>query len=444
MDNSNNMNAPTSDAIGAAALRKASWRLLPLLFLGYGFAYIDRLNIGFAALQMNEQLHFSATIYGLGGGLFFLSYALCEVPSNLLLLRFGARRWLARIMISWGLISVGMLFVTTPMEFYVMRFLLGAAEAGFFPGVIYYLTQWFPASYRGRAISRFYVAFAVSAAVMGALAGPLLGLDGHLGLAGWQWLFLVEGAPAVLLGAVILARLPDTPTEARWLTEAERAWIASRRVAEEAIGRTRDQGFARALVDQKVWLLGLCNICILGGSYAFNLSAPTVLKEVTNWSAGQVGLLVSGAALFGALLMVVNGARSDSRRERYLHTVAPLVVVAVAMLGIGLSMTASVAVPAFVLYTGGSAAVQATFWLIPSDSLRGRSAASGLAAIGCIGMLGAFVGPLAWGLAKDHTGSYQLGLVSISITYATAVLLLLLIRRWARTAEAATPAGAVA
>lgn len=440
-----NMNAPadSSDAIGAAALRKASWRLLPLLFLGYGFAYIDRLNIGFAALQMNEQLHFSATIYGLGGGLFFLSYALCEVPSNLLLLRFGARRWLARIMISWGLISVGMLFVRTPMEFYVMRFLLGAAEAGFFPGVVYYLTQWFPASYRGRAISRFYVAYAVSAAVMGALAGPLLGLDGHLGLAGWQWLFLVEGAPAVLLGAVILMCLPDTPAEARWLTEAERAWIESRRAA-ETVGVAGDPGFARALFDQRVWLLGLCNVCILGASYAFNLSAPTVLKEVTNWSAGQVGLLISGAALFGALLMVVNGAHSDSRRERYLHTVVPLIVVAVAILGIGLSMTTSLVAPAFVLYSGGTAAVQATFWLIPCDSLRGRSAASGLAAIGCIGMLGAFIGPLAWGLAKDHTGSYQLGLVSISITYAIAVLLLLLIRRWARSAEAAIPAGAVA
>ena len=166
----------TGDGVGTAALSKASWRLLPLLFLGYGIAYVDRLNIAFAALQMNQDLHFSDTVYGLGGGLFFLSYACCEVPSNLLLLRFGARRWIARIMLTWGLIAAGMMFVETPTQFYVMRFLLGAAEAGFFPGVLYYLSEWFPAAHRGRAISRFYFAFPISAALMGALAGPLLGL----------------------------------------------------------------------------------------------------------------------------------------------------------------------------------------------------------------------------------------------------------------------------
>jgi MFS transporter, ACS family, tartrate transporter len=433
-----------NDAIGTAALGKASRRLLPLLFLGYGFAYIDRLNIGFAALQMNQQLHFSATVYGLGGGLFFLSYALCEVPSNLLLLRFGARRWIARIMISWGLIAAGMLFVRTPTQFYVMRFLLGVAEAGFFPGVLYYLTQWFPASYRGRAISRFYVAYPLGAAVMGALAGPLLSLDGQLGLAGWQWLFLVEGAPAVLLGAVILVFLPDTPTEAQWLTEAERAWIESRLAAEaETLGVVRDRGFAQALLDRRVWLLGLCNICIFGASYSFGLSAPTVLKDVTHWSAGHVGLLISGTALLGALLMVSNGAHSDRKGERYLHAVLPLSLVAGAFLAIGLSMTALIVVPAYVVYYGCYAAAQGAFWLIPSDSLRGRSAAGGLAAIGCIGMLGAFIGPLAWGLAKDRTGHYQLGLLSISISFGAAVLLLLLIRRLARSARAATPAVAV-
>jgi ACS family tartrate transporter-like MFS transporter len=188
-----------ADSVGISALRKASWRLLPLLFLGYAVAYIDRLNISFAALQMNQDLHFSATIYGIGGGLFFLSYSAFEVPSNLMLLRFGARRWFARIMITWGLIAAGMMFVRTPLEFYVMRFLLGAAEAGFVNGAFYYLTLWFPASYRGRATSRFYVAFAFSSATMAAVAAPLLNLNGKLGLAGWQWLFLVEGAPAVLL-----------------------------------------------------------------------------------------------------------------------------------------------------------------------------------------------------------------------------------------------------
>jgi ACS family tartrate transporter-like MFS transporter len=208
----------SDEQIGRAAISKASWRLLPLMALGYGIAYMDRVNISFASLQMNQDLHFSATVYGLGGGLFFLSYAILEVPSNLLLVRFGARRWLARIMLTWGLLAAGMMFVRTPMQFYVMRFLLGAAEAGFFPGVVFYLMQWFPAAHRGRAISRFYVAFPISSAVMGAIAGSLLKFDGQFGLAGWQWLFLVEGIPAVVLSAVFLALLPNGPTEASWLS----------------------------------------------------------------------------------------------------------------------------------------------------------------------------------------------------------------------------------
>src|SRR5580658_2767857 len=200
--------AASSD-IGRSALAKASWRLLPLIGLGYGVAYMDRVNISFAALRMNQDLHFSASVYGLGGGLFFLSYALFEVPSNLFLVRFGARRWIARIMLTWGLLAMGMMFVRTPVQFYVMRFLLGLAEAGFFPGVIYYLTLWFPAQHRGKAISRFYVAWPLSSVVMGAVAGTLLNLQGRLGLAGWQWLFLVEGLPALAMSGVILLLLPD-------------------------------------------------------------------------------------------------------------------------------------------------------------------------------------------------------------------------------------------
>ena len=212
----------SNEQIGRAAVSKASWRLLPLIGLGYGIAYMDRVNISFAALQMNQDLHFSATVYGLGGGLFFLSYAMLEVPSNLLLVRFGARRWIARIMLTWGLLAAGMMFVKTPTQFYVMRFLLGSAEAGFFPGVGFYLMQWFPAAHRGRAISRFYVALPLRSVVMGAVAGSLLNRHGQFGLAGWQWLFLVEGLPAVILSAVILVGLPDSPAQAAWLTDNER------------------------------------------------------------------------------------------------------------------------------------------------------------------------------------------------------------------------------
>ena len=422
-----------TDPIGHAALNNASWRLLPLLFLGYGIAYVDRLNISFAALQMNQDLHFSATVYGLGGGLFFLSYALCEVPSNLLLVRFGARRWIARIMLTWGLIATGMMFVRTPMQFYVARFLLGMAEAGFFPGVLYYLTQWFPTAHRGRAISRFYFAYPVSAAVMGALAGPLLALDGRLGLAGWQWLFLVEGTPAIVLGAVVLACLPNNPSQAAWLTQQERQWIQNELSAEAALLAPEHTGVPRALMDRSFWLLGMCNVCIFGSSYAFGLSAPTVLKGFTQWDAGRVGLFMSTTAVLGALSMVFNGAHSDRHRERYLHAVIPLSLVACAFVAMGVSRTPWVVLSAYVIYYTAYAAVQAAFWLIPSDSLHGRSAAVGLAALGSIGMLGAFLGPSVWGLLRDHTGSFQAGLLSLAGAFTVAATLLLIIRHTARS-----------
>jgi ACS family tartrate transporter-like MFS transporter len=198
-------------ALEKSAYRKASLRVIPLIALGYGAAYIDRVNISFAALQMNRDLKFSATVYGFGAGLFFISYAACEIPSNLMLYRFGARRWLARIMVSWGLVAMAMIFVRTPAEFYIGRFALGLAEAGFFPGVIFYLTQWFPAELRARSITRFYIAWPLSTVVMGVLAGALMGLDGRLGLTGWQWLFAVEGFPAVVLGIVFFMRLAERP-----------------------------------------------------------------------------------------------------------------------------------------------------------------------------------------------------------------------------------------
>jgi ACS family tartrate transporter-like MFS transporter len=428
--------APGED-VGRAALTKASWRLLPLLFLGYGIAYMDRLNISFAALQMNQDLHFSATVYGLGGGLFFLSYAFFEVPSNLLLMRFGARRWIARIMLTWGLLAAGMMFVRTPMQFYVMRFLLGMAEAGFFPGVLFYLTQWFPTEYRGRAISRFYIAFPITSAVMGAVAGPLLSLDGHLGLAGWQWLFLAEGTPAVLLAAVVLACLPSSPAQAAWLTEEERRWLHSRLSAEAStLGATEHPGVLRVLLNRKVLALGICNLCIFGASYSFTLSAPAVLKGVTHWGVAKVGLVMSVAALLGALSMVLNGAHSDRHRERYFHAAIPLGLVACAYAVIGLSTTPWVVIPAYVFGYACYAAAQAAFWLIPSDALRGQSAAVGLAAVGSIGMLGAFVGPYAWGLAKDYTGDYRAGLLCVAISFTAAAALLLIIRHLARRAHA--------
>src|SRR5271166_4470088 len=249
-------------AIGASAQRKAALRLIPVISVGYGLAYMDRVNISFASLQMNHDLHFSASVYGFGAGLFFIGYALCEVPSNLLLLRFGAKRWLARIMFTWGLLAASMMFVRTPLEFNVLRFLLGMAEAGFFPGVIYYLTLWFPARMRARAVSRFYIALPLSSVVMGSLAGWLLGLGGKLGLAGWQWLFLTEGLPAVGFRLVILKLLPDGPAKAAWLTLEEKAWL-QRQLGEDGARAHLGHGVGvlPALLSPKVWLIGLCFFC---------------------------------------------------------------------------------------------------------------------------------------------------------------------------------------
>ncbi len=322
------------EEIGRSAVRKASWRLIPLIALGYGTAYMDRVNISFASLQMNRDLHFSATVYGFGAGLFFLSYAVCEVPSNLLLVRFGARRWLARIMFTWGLLAVAMMLVRTPFQFYVMRFLLGVAEAGFFPGVVYYLMQWFPPNQRARAVSGFYVAFPLSSVVMGSIAGALLNLQGHLGLAGWQWLFLVEGLPAIVLSVVFLLFLSDTPSDAKWLDSQEQKWLIEQ-IHMDAVsgGHTHDVG--RALLDPRVLQIGVVFLCMLGASYAYTFSAPAILQKLTGFSVTRVGFLIATVGLLGALAMIVNAWHSDRSKERYWHVIIPFLLIAVGFMAGG-------------------------------------------------------------------------------------------------------------
>jgi ACS family tartrate transporter-like MFS transporter len=429
------------DRIGRAALRKISWHLLPLIGLGYAVAYVDRINISFAALQMNDDLHFTATVYGFGAGLFSLSYCLLEVPSNVALARFGARRWISRIMLTWGALAVGMLFVRTPAQFYTMRFLLGAAEAGFFPGVLFYLKHWFPATHSGRAISRFYIAVPLGAAFMGAISGPLLGLGGIAGLSGWQWLFLVEGLPAILLSGVMFYHLPDTPARAVWLDEDERRWLASRLLPDETPhGAPGAQGSGRNVLDPVIWMLGLCNFLILASNYAFALSAPTLLKGATHWEPNSIGMVMSGTALLGACAMLLNGWHSDRYGDRYLHVAAPLCLMAAAVAVIAWTASPLTVVLGFIVYYLGTYAVQAAFWPIASTALRGRSAAVGLAAIGSIGMFGGFVGPYAWGVAKDHTGTYRTGLTTLGVVYAATAVIMMMLRRTRIEAEGPTRA----
>jgi MFS transporter, ACS family, tartrate transporter len=414
---------------GRSALRKASWRLIPLIGVAYGVAYTDRVNISFAALQMNRDLHFSASIYGFGAGLFFLSYAACEIPSNLLLVRFGASRWIARIMLTWGFLAMGMMFVKTPREFYIVRFLLGMSEAGFFPGVIFYLSQWFPANVRSRTVSRFYVALPLASVFMGGIAGVLLNLQGSLGLAGWQWLFLAEGMPAVVLSVIFFFFLPNTPAEAKWLTAGERDWLVDQlRADNESIGEHHAGGALRAIVNPRVWQLGMFLLCIYIGFYAFSFSAPVLIQQATGLSNTNVGFVIAFMGVLGAFGMVLNGLHSDRAGERYLHLVVPCVLIAAAFVVGGLTVAPIFALPAYAIIFIGFNATGGPSWAIASSFLTGKSAAAGIATANTIAIVGGFLGPYWMGRAKDFTGNYQSGLLTLAVPALAGAGILLFMR----------------
>jgi MFS transporter, ACS family, tartrate transporter len=412
------------DAVGRTALRKASVRLLPLIGVGYGIAFMDRANISYAQLQMNRQLGFSATVFMLGAGLFFLSYAALEVPSNLLLMRFGARRWLARIMFTWGLLSMAMVLVRNAPEFYAMRLLLGAAEAGFFPGVIFYLMQWFPAGHRARAVSRFYIAYPLSSTLMGALAGWLMGLDGHWHLAGWQWMLVAEGLPAVLMSVAFLAGLPDGPDTAAWLTEPERAWILRRLTEDQRAAGVERHSAAAALREPRVWTMGFFNFCILLASYAYIFSAPPMVQMATGWTTANVGYALALISALGAVAMWLNGQHSDNTGERLWHMVVPLALMACGYVAAGFSARSVVVLPALGLMMTGFMAILGPIWTIPPQFLAGRGAAAGIATINTIGILGGFVGPYWMGHWKDVTGGFQFGMLTVTVPVLMAILLI--------------------
>lgn len=432
------VSAQREEAIGASAQRKAAIRLLPIIAIGYGLAYMDRINISFASLRMNRDLHFSATVYGIGAGLFFIGYALCEVPSNLLLLRFGPRRWLARIMLTWGLLAAAMMFVRTPLEFYGVRLLLGISEAGFFPGVLYYLTLWFPAKMRARAVSRFYVALPLSTVVMGVLAGWLMGLQGTLGLAGWQWLFLLEGLPAALFSFVILSMLPDSPEKASWLSEDEKSWLLHQLKSDRTLARIGDKaGALRAMLSPKVWMIGFFFFSALTCNYGFYFSGPAILQSATGWSIGKIGLVMSSFGIFGAAGMLFGGSNSDRTGDRALHCIVPCCVMG------GGYFVASYGGPGWLVLVAlgvsfvAFMSLQAPALAIPTEFLAGRAAAAGIAAMNTITMFSGFVGPYWMGRMKDATGNYNIGLRGLVLPSLTAAaMMLLLVRSLARSRAA--------
>ncbi|MGA7106485.1 MAG: MFS transporter [Terracidiphilus sp.] len=435
--------AAQNAAIAASAQRKAAWRLIPLIAVGYGLAYMDRINVSFAALRMNGDLHFSATVYGLGAGLFFIGYAVCEVPSNLLLLRFGPRRWLARIMLTWGLLAMSMMLVHTPIEFYVLRFLLGMAEAGFFPGVIYYLMLWFPAHMRARAVSRFYVALPLSSVVMGFLAGWLMGLQGLLGLAGWQWLFLLEGLPAALFSYVLLRFLPDGPAHASWLTADEKICLQQQLDADSAHAHLgTEAGVLRALLSPKVWMIGLFFLSALTCSYAYSFSAPAILQGVTGWSIGKVGYLVAAFGVLGALSMLFGGTSSDRTGDRALHCIVPCCVMGAGFVVASYGSPAWLVIAALGVSYCAFMALQGPALSVPTQFLAGRAAAAGIAAMNTITMFSGFIGPYWMGVMKDKTGAYWLGLRGLVIpSLIAAAVMFILTRSLARRTATVTAAG---
>jgi ACS family tartrate transporter-like MFS transporter len=401
---------------GPATIARVIRRLIPFIFLCYVIAYIDRVNIGFATEELQRDLGLSDAAYGLGGGLFFLGYCLFEIPSNLIMDRVGARVWIARIMIGWGVVSMAMMFVVGQWSFYAMRILLGIAEAGFFPGMVLYLTYWIPAADRARAGALFMTAAPVAVLIGAPLSESLLALDGRLGLTGWQWLFLVEGLPAVLLGIVALMFLTDRPEQARWLSPPEREWLG-RTMAEERQRRALHQAGSHlsALLNGRVLLI--CFIYFLNTlvTYGVFLWLPRILREASGYRGMRLSAITAMPFVVALIGMVLIGRHSDRTGERKWHVAACALTGATGLL---IAAAAGNNVPlivlSFALSQLGQRSVQGVFWAIPPIFLAGTAAAAGIALINSVGNLGGFFGPAVMGWLRGLSGSYAPGLLVLA------------------------------
>jgi MFS transporter, ACS family, tartrate transporter len=396
----------------STTLRKVRWHLVTFLAALYFAAFVDRVNVGFAAAQMHRDLGLSDYVYGLGAGIFFLGYCLFEVPSNLILHRAGARRWIGRIMITWAIIAGAMALVAGPVSFCILRFLLGVAEAGFFPGIIYYLTYWVPAADRARLIATFMTAVPISTALASPLSSAILALDGRAGLAGWQWLFLTETLPSLLLGVAALRYLPDTPQQARWLDTKERAWLTETLAAERRDVPPAHDAALAALTSPRVLALACCYFGAEIGLYGIILWVPQ-LFAAAGIPEGHIGYAVAIPYAIAAAGMVWWSRRSDRHGERIGHLA---VASGVGFLGTAASaFMPSSAAPALLAVTVGATgtlAILPIFWALPTRLLRGAAAAGGIALINSIGNIGGFVGPFVIGWIKDVTGSFTWGLIA--------------------------------
>lgn len=424
-------------------MAKVAWRLLPLIIVIYFVAYIDRTNVGFAAISMNRDLGFSAYLYGWGAGIFFLGYAIFEVPSNVILHRVGARVWIARIMATWGIVSGCMMFITGPVSFLTVRFLLGVAEAGFFPGVLLYFTYWFPAAYRARVISALFLAVPGSNAAAAAISGALLQMDGIWGLTGWQWMFLIESLPAILLAPVVLRVLTDRPAAATWLDDEERAWLVGRMQEEQRKIESahRHLTLYQALTDRRVVSLSLIYLTIVSATYGITFFLPLIVNA-HGLSPIGTGLVTAIPYVIGTIGMVIWAWSSDRRHERRRHFAVACLLAAAGLVAAAVwSASLAIAIVAMSIAAIGLYGSKPAFWPLPSTFLSGTAAAGGIALVNSIGNLGGFAGPYVVGWIRTSTRSYEMGLYFLAgCALASAAIALMTVTPAKQAAPRAEPA----
>ncbi len=419
------MSRGAHDAFEEATYRKVSLRLIPLLLICYIIAYLDRVNVGFAKLQMLDQLNFSETVYGLGAGIFFIGYFLFEVPSNIILHKVGARLWIGRIMITWGVLSACMMFVTTPMMFYAMRFLLGIAEAGFFPGIILYLTYWYPSHRRGRMTAMFMTGIAGAGVIGGPLSGAIMKYaDGAMDWSGWQWMFLLEGLPAVILGVIVIIMLEDRIANAKWLSADERNLLI-RNIAADSEHKEEESVF-KVMSSGRVWLCAAIYFSYVMGLYGVSFFLPTIIKAMGYKDPLDIGLVSVIPYSVSVIVMLTVAKSADRSRERRWHVAIPGLVGAAGLaLSVVLAKDSALAIAALTLGLSGIMATLPLFWSLPTAFLAGTGAAAGIALINSLGNLSGFVSPYAVGLLKDATGSTDAGVYMLACGMIVGALLTL-------------------
>lgn len=416
-----------SQTFEAKTYAKVGRRLIPFLMLCYLGAYLDRVNVGFAKLQMLSDLRFSETVYGMGAGIFFLGYFLFEVPSNVILHRVGARRWLARIMLTWAVISASFVFVKSPTAFYVLRFLLGVAEAGFAPGVILYLTYWFPSERRAKALSLFFMAIPLAGMIGGPLSGWIMhSLQGAMSMAGWKWLFLLEALPSLVLGFAILLYLDDGIKQAKWLNDAEKALLA-RNVAADAEHKTAHVSIRAFIGDRRLWLMASIYFCVVLGQYGLTFWLPTIIRKAGVADPLWVGAFTAIPYLCAIIALPLIGMSADRRRERRFHLAIPMLVAAAGFATLPMLGSVGASIVCLSIAAAGILASSSQFWSLPTALLGGMSAAAGIAAVNCFANLAGFFSPAIVGWLNDFTGKSTAGLIFISVAITIGAALVFLV-----------------